>query len=85
MRLTAESVAELRNLDGMPLIADGFIKVPGEFELTHFLDARKNTLELFVMSACPFGQRAEAKLLAFFSRTNDVTRPRLEVHYIFYK
>jgi hypothetical protein len=85
LRLSGEKLSELQGWDGRAIVADGFIKVPGEFELTDFLDARKNTLELFVMSACPFGQRAEAKVLAFLSQTNDVTRPRLEVHYIFYK
>ena len=67
------------------VVADGFVKVPGEFEVTRFLAKRENTLELFVMSFCPFGQKAEAKLLAFLASTNAIAKLRLDVHYIFYK
>ena len=37
------------------------------------------------MSFCPFGQKAEAKLLAFIDSTNAMAKPKIEVHYIFYK
>ena len=74
-----------KNWNGRVVVADGFVKVPGEFEVTRFLAKRENTLELFVMSFCPFGQKAEAKLLAFLASTNATAKPRLDVHYIFYK
>src|ERR1039457_6810745 len=84
-QLAGGKLADVRTLNGKPIIADGFVKVPGEFELTGFIDKQTNTLELFVMSHCPFAQQAESKLLAFLSQTNLASKPQLEVHYLFYK
>ncbi len=70
---------------GRGVVADGFVKVPGQFELARVIEQRTNTLELFVMSQCPFGQRAEMKLYNFLESTNVVDKPKLEIRYIFYK
>jgi hypothetical protein len=75
----------LKSLNGKPVVANGFVKVPGQFEVNSFVKKKENTLELFVMSFCPFGQKAEAKLLAFIDSTNAIYKPKIEVHYIFYK
>jgi hypothetical protein len=34
---------------------------------------------------CPFGQSAETKLYSFLEGTNVVQKPKLEIHYLFYK
>lgn len=70
---------------GRRVVADGAIKVPGQFEPARLIEQRTNTLELFVMSLCPFGQRAETKLYNFFASTNVVQKPNLEIRYLFYK
>jgi len=70
---------------GRRVVADGFVKTPGQFEPTRLIEQRTNTVELFVMSFCPFGQRAETKLLGFLKSTNFVAAPKLEIHYLFYK
>ena len=93
--LIGDKLPELKSRSGRPVVADGFVKTPGQFEVTRFMDQKPNTLELFVMSQCPFGQRAETMLYDFLARTNLAAsrqsaanpnpKPKLEVHYIFYK
>jgi hypothetical protein len=84
-KLTGDKLAEVKCLSGRAIVADGFVKNPGEFDVSHIVEKRENTLEIFVMSFCPFGQRAEAKLLAFLAQTNANHKPCLDIHYIFYK
>ena len=89
--LASDKLPELKSRSGRPVVADGFVKTPGQFEVTRFIDQKPNTLELFVMSYCPFGQRAETMLYDFLARTNvaasrqSAANPELEIHYIFYK
>ena len=97
-KVVGDKTQTLSSRIGKPVVADGFFKETGQFELDRFIDQKPNTLELFVMSQCPFGQRAEMMLDSFLERTNSVdetptgarevrglSRPKLEVHYIFYK
>ena len=83
--LRSKRLDELNSLQSNEIVAEGFVKVPGEFEMTRFLEKRPNTLELFVMSLCPFARRAESRLIAFLAQTNANPEIRLEVHYIFYR
>jgi len=83
--LVGGKLEELKSLKGNLVVANGCVKVPGQFEVASFVKKKENTLELFVMSFCPFGQKAEAKLLAFIDSTNAMAKPKIEVHYIFYK
>lgn len=83
--LVGGKLEELKSLNGKLVVANGFVKVPGQFEVASFVEKKANTLELFVMSFCPFGQKAEANLLAFIDSTNAMARPKIEIHYIFYK
>ena len=72
-------------MEGRQVIARGFTKHPGEMEVTEFFEKRTNVLELFVMSHCPFAQRAEASI---FSRLDQIpvdSRPKVEVRYLFYR
>src|ERR1017187_1680982 len=82
--LVGDKLPELKSRSGRPVVVDGFVKTPGQFVVTRFIDEKPNALELFVMSFCPFGQRAETKLLNFLESTNVVQKPKLEVHYLFY-
>jgi hypothetical protein len=83
--LVGDKLPELKSRSGRPVVADGLVKTPGQFEVTRFIDEKPNTLELFVMSFCPFGQRAETMLYDFLARTNLASKPKLDIHYIFYK
>ena len=83
--ITGNQMDELKKLEGKAVVASGFIKVKDQFEVTSFLEKRKNTLEVFVMSLCPFGQRAETSLFTHLESLSVVKRPSLEIHYLFYK
>ncbi len=85
MLVVGTNTAIVSNWAERSVVADGFVKVLGQFEPTRVIEQRTNTLELFVMSQCPFGQRAETKLYSFLESTNVTQRPKLEVRYIFYK
>lgn len=85
LRLTGERVPELKLKAGRPIVAEGYVKVPGQFELLRHRDQRVNTLELFVMSMCPFGQKAETTLYQFLGQARTSPPPVLEIHYLFYK
>lgn len=85
LTMTGGKSYDFRSLLGKSIIAKGFVKVPGQFEVTHYLEKKQNTLELFVMSLCPYAQKAEAKLLNFLSSTNVSVRPKMEIRYLFYK
>jgi len=85
-KLTGEKLDEIKSRgNGKTIVAEGFIKQPGQFELIRFLDKKTNTLELFVMSHCPFGQRAETDIYNFLERTNTSPKPKLEIRYLFYQ
>ena len=85
VKLTGDKLPELQDQNGRPIVADGFMKMPGEIEVTRFIEKRENTVELFVMSFCPFGQRAESSLLEYLAKADASPKPSLKVHYIFYK
>ena len=85
LRLVGAKLPELQRINGAPIVARGWEKAPGQFEPVSYLERRLNTLELFVMSQCPYGQSAQTKLLSYIASTNCVQKPKLEVHYIFYK
>src|SRR5262249_14785480 len=85
VKIVGVALDKLSGYVGRSVLADGFLKVAGEFEVTRMLEKKENTLEIFVMSHCPFGQRAESKLLTFLNQTNADCKPKLEIHYVFYK
>lgn len=85
LSIIGDRLEELKKLEGKPVVASGFIKVQGQFEVTSFLEKRKNTLEVFVMSLCPFGQRAETSLFAHLETLPVAQPPAVEIRYLFYK
>lgn len=84
-RITGSRLEELKALKGKPVVAKGYVKVRGQFQVLKFQRKKENTLELFVMSLCPFSERAEASIIRFLDSYSRNPRPSLEVHYIFYK
>ncbi len=84
-KITGNKLTDIASYPDKWIVANGFMKAAGEFEISDFLDLKERTLELFVMSFCPFGQRAEEQLLNFMSSTNNPTLPQLDIHYIVYR
>ena len=84
-KITGILVDELKGYKETPIVAYGFVKVKGQIEVTKFIKKRVNTLELFVMSLCPFGQKAEKAVIDFLENYTSSPKPLLEIHYLFYK
>ncbi len=84
-QITGEHLENLRHLKGKAIVAQGMVKVKDRFEVTRFTLKKENTLELFVMSQCPFGQMAESSVILFWKSLSEDQRPELEIHYIFYR
>jgi len=72
-------------LDGVEVevIARGFLPAPGRFVLEHIVPISPQTLDVFLMSHCPFAQERIAPLAAVM----QVSPPDLtvRVHYILYE
>ncbi len=85
IQLVGDQLEQLKTRNGKAIAADGLIKVSGQLEVTHFLDKRENTLEVFVMGLCPFAQQAELALYQHLSQTNTHRPINLELHYILYR
>jgi hypothetical protein len=84
LQITGSKLAELRASKGEAVIAHGYVKVQGQIEVIRFAEKKENTLELFVMSQCPFGKNAEVSLINYLQNRSGKNQPRLDVRYIFY-
>lgn len=86
-KVTGQLSESLRSQIGKSLVVTGKMKAADEIEATRFAERRANTLDLFVMSQCPFGKRAESALITFLRNTvaQGEQAPQLDVHYILYK
>lgn len=83
--LTGPQAKQVEGWTGRSIVATGFHKIQGQLELTHFVERKERTLELFAMSLCPFGRQAEYSILQYLrTKFEEKERPRLEVRYIFY-
>lgn len=89
--LTGASPLSLAAMKGKSIVVTGFNKIRGQLEVISFLKRRENTLEIFVMSYCPFAQRAltsiieHLRALAQGEYKEAEKLPELDVRYIFYK
>ncbi len=72
------------NMEGKAIIGKGVLNNKAQFQMFSSLEKRENTLELFVMSLCPFGQRAVGGLINYLDDLPIDTRPKLDIRYIFY-
>lgn len=78
------TAAPVRELIGKPVVATGFVKKHGELEVARIIDRKVNTVELYVMSGCPFAKMAEQKVIETLRHEHlDGDLPNLEVHYVF--
>jgi len=67
-KIMVDKIKEIKSMKDKPVVVTGFIKVREQIELTHFVEKKKNTLEMFVMSLCPFSQRSQASIIEFLSK-----------------
>lgn len=91
-RLVAPSADSVRPWVNKYVVATGFVKAVGHLEAVQIIEQRKNTLEIAVMSHCPFARRAEN--LVFQSArptsgtngqaaTQPAEPPTIELRYLF--
>lgn len=85
LELKGDKLRGIEKLKDKSVIATGFVKTAGQMELTNIIEKKQNTLELFVMSNCPFAKKAETSIIEFLDKYNGESRPNLEIHYIFQK
>jgi len=76
---------KLKNSFDKPVIFSGWVNVDRSVEFVDFIEQKLNTLEIYTMSKCPFGQQAILSLLNYLDRKSLNSNLKLEVHYIFYK
>jgi hypothetical protein len=86
-KVTGQLLERLRSQIGKPLVVTGRMKTGDEIEVARFAERRANTLDLFVMSQCPFAKRAESAVITFLrnAAVRGGQAPQLDVHYILYK
>ena len=84
-QITGPLLQALKNTIGKSVVIHGFLTSKDQIEATWFSEKRKNTLELYVMSMCPFSINAEAAILDFLDSVPEASRPILDVRYVFYE
>lgn len=68
------------------MVFTGYIKTAGTIEPAKAIERQVNTLELVVMSKCPFGTRAEDAVIEHLKTMSQAEQaPTLDVRYLFYK
>lgn len=85
LQLAGDKLPDFKLKTGDPVVLTGAIKTAGQLEVTKAIPRKVNTLEVFVMSKCPFGKRAEGNLIQFLRKNAGPQVPTLSVHYIFYR
>jgi hypothetical protein len=83
LMITGDKVNELESFIGKQLIINGHIKEQGKIEIVNFRVLKTNTLELFVMSLCPYGNKAISFVLDKLDQIKN--NSTFEIHYVFYK
>ena len=83
--LTGGKVKNIKVLSDSQVIGAGFAKVKNELQLLSLIPKKTNTLELFVMSLCPFGRAAASQVIRLLRSDSITYKPELEIHYIFYR
>lgn len=84
-RLTGAAAPAMMESKNRDVVVTGFVKVAGEIEVVGTIPRKLNTLELFTMSQCPYGQAALARILEAIASDSGQVRPRLDVRFIFYR
>lgn len=86
--LTVQAISSLglgaRAYIGKPVVVTGSMVAAAHLAPTRFIAARPNTLELAVMSHCPFGRKAILGVInALRQRSQSLPQLQLQVRYIF--
>ena len=75
---------EMSSVVNIPIIVEGYIKNEGFIEAERYRFIKKNILELFIMSQCPYGLEAVNYLI----KNDDLLESnniKWEIHFIFYR
>jgi hypothetical protein len=83
--LSGEKVNEANSLINKHVVLTGYRKEPGKIELTSIFEKELNTLDLFVMSQCPYGTKAVSSVLERLDKLPETEKFNLRIKYIFYK
>lgn len=85
VQITGSAATGLTSLIGKPAVLHGTVKVPGVLEATSAYPLRENTLEVFVISLCPFGKAAEKAIIERVAENagSAETSPAVEFRYLF--
>lgn len=71
-------------LAGRVVVAKGAVRKPDVVDVLRLFERKSNTLEVFVMSLCPFGRKTEKEILTRVQGAAPGAAPVVEVRYIFY-
>lgn len=86
---TGPAAGSLAELVGKQAIIKGVVKTPGVIELASAQPVKEHTLELVIMSQCPFGSRAADAVIEYLkspvARGTDGSTPELSIRYLFYE
>jgi len=83
--LTGKINDKFKDYFGKPIIFSGWVNADRSIEFVDFIEQKLNTLEVYTMSMCPFGQQAILSLLNYWDKEALHSNLKLEVRYIFYK
>jgi len=89
--LLGERAKALKGMVGSSAVVTGYEQTRGTLEVLRFSEFKNNTLEVLVMSQCPYGKRAQVSLikrlraLATNPSLADAAPPKITVRYILRK
>ncbi|MDM8555539.1 hypothetical protein QUF75_12475 [Desulfococcaceae bacterium HSG7] len=81
--ITGKHTNAIKKMNGKRVVIHGVVKVKDQIEAARVLIKKENTLELFVMSQCPFAGKAETALIDFIDTLPDDQKPAVSIRYIF--
>lgn len=83
-QLIGDKTRLLKNYEGNDVVVTGIVNEDKSIELIDFTEQKQNTLELCIMSLCPYGQQAVLNVLNQLENINAKDKPELNIRYIFY-
>lgn len=83
--LRVSSTGLLESLLGNEVVVRGYMEEPGRVALQYATEKQTNTLEVFIMSHCPFAQKLLLGLAPYLRLPPDERGFEFEVHYVFYE
>ncbi len=89
VEVVGPAAASLKELVGRRALVKGYVKAPGFVELVSVTPVKERTLELVIMSQCPFGIKAADAVIEHLKSPGHFadasTTPELCVRYLFYQ